>query len=234
MTRTYRWWPDVLALAAFAALTLALAAGHFLRLDVVVRDWSDTHDGLRPLARVANNLGQGTPLTLLCAAIAVWLGWRRHSVRPLLPVVCAFLLTVVTIEPLKILTNRPAPHAGAHVERFGLGGVSYPSGHLVNTLVWYGILVLLLAPWLPVAWHRVLRIVPPAVVTVTTVYLGWHWLSDTVAGLLLGFVLDRLLHRVDWDRIPLGRIPLGRRLTGTGWAAAGFAHGSRPRAQFRA
>ena len=49
----------------------------------------------------------------------------------------------------------------------------------------------------------VVRVVPPAVVFCTTVYLGWHWLTDSVAGLLLGLLLDRLLHRVPWNSLPL-------------------------------
>jgi membrane-associated phospholipid phosphatase len=227
--RPVSWLPEVLLLAGFVALTLALAAGHFLRLDVVVRDWCDTHIGLRPLAKVLNYLGQGGALSLLCAVLAVALAWLRHSIRPVFPVAAAFVLTTAVILPLKTVTARPAPHAGDHVERFGLGGVSYPSGHLVNTLVWYGVLVLLLAPWLPEVGRRVIRVTPPVVVSVTTVYLGWHWLSDTVAGLLLGYLLDRLLRRVDWDRVPLGR-----RLSDSGWAGSGFAQGARPRAQFRA
>ena len=91
-----------------------------------------------------------------------------------------------------------------HPERFGSGGVSYPSGHLANAIVWYGMLALLLAPWLTARWRWVIRIAPPVILTVTTVYLRFHWLTDTVAGILLGFVLWRLIARVPWDDVPLG------------------------------
>jgi membrane-associated phospholipid phosphatase len=209
------WWPDAVLVAGFAGLTLALWGGALLGADVAVRDWCDGH---RPVllfwaARGGNLLGQGGFLAGLAAALAVLLSWRRRSVRPLLPVVAAFVLTFGALQPLKSLTARPAPHALlAHPERFGPGGQSYPSGHLVNALVWYGILALLLSPWLtPVLW-RVVRVVPPVVLTVTTVYLGYHWLTDTVAGVLLGIFLDRLLRRVDWDDLPLGR-----RLRASGW-----------------
>jgi membrane-associated phospholipid phosphatase len=210
------WWPETLLLAGFVAITAVLLAGGLLDLDVAVRDWSDAHRPalLDRAAQLGNLLGQGGPLTILCALIALALVWRRPSVRPILPVIAAFALTFATLQPLKTRTARPAPHAPfAHPERFGLTGVSYPSGHLVNALVWYGVLALLLAPWLAPAWRRLLRITPPAVLTVTTVYLGYHWLTDTIAGLLLGFLLDRLLHRVPWDRIPLGRW-----LGAAGWA----------------
>ena len=91
---------------------------------------------------------------------------------------------------------------------------SYPSGHVANAIVWYGVIALLLAPLartfgrhLSARLVTVVRLVPPLVVLTTTTYLGWHWLTDSVAGLLLGLLLDRLLHRVPWDELPLpGRL----------------------------
>ena len=72
--------------------------------------------------------------------------------------------------------------------------MSYPSGHTANTVVWYGVLVLLLAALLPAAARLgersgarlALRLAPPAIVAVVTTYLGFHWITDTVAGLLAG------------------------------------------------
>ncbi len=202
------WWFDALLLVGFAAITIALADSQAVRhLDVVIRDWSDGH---RPfvanlLARVFNYLGQGTPLTLLALALAVIFGWRQRSIRPLLPVVVAFILTFFTIGPLKVATARAAPHYGP-VELFASPDqLSYPSGHVGNSIVWYGVLALLLSSYLRPRLRTALRLVPPAVVCVVTTYLGFHWLTDTIAGLLIGLFLDRLMARVPWQRIPLPR-----------------------------
>jgi len=51
-----------------------------------------------------------------------------------------------------------------------------------------------------------MRIVPPVVVFCTTTYLAYHWITDSVAGLLLGLVLTRLMARVPWDAILLPRL----------------------------
>lgn len=210
------WWPDALLAALFVAVTLALAGGALLGCDLAVRSFVDEH---RPtvlywLARVGNLLGQGGYLTEICLVLALLLAWRRHSVRPVLPVLVALALTFGTLTPVKDWTDRAAPHAWqlAHPEQFGSGGVSYPSGHIVNAIVWYGVLVLLLARWLPPVWQWVIRVVPPAVLSVTTVYLGYHWFTDTVAGLFFGLLLDRILRRIPWDGLPLGG-----RLHRTGW-----------------
>ncbi|MEV6693401.1 phosphatase PAP2 family protein [Micromonospora sp. NPDC051196] len=220
------WWFDALLLIGFVALTGALAAGWFFGIDRAVADWADAH---RPtaawwIAVILNYLGQGTPLTLIAAGLAVLLAIRLRSVRPLLVPVAAFVLTYLTIGPLKVWTARPAPSASVKEPflppeqtlplfqddlpvRFAQ---SYPSGHVANAIVWYGVIALLLAPLLanlgrtlPRRVVLAVRIVPPTVVLCTTTYLGWHWLSDSVAGLLLGLLLDRILHRVPWDELPL-------------------------------
>ena len=65
-----------------------------------------------------------------------------------------------------------------------------------------------------------IRVVPVAIVFCTTVYLGFHWVTDSVAGLLLGVVLARLIERIPWDRVPLPRLG--------GWERpAGLAGGTR-------
>jgi len=225
------WWFDALLVGVFVGLTAALWSGWLLGVDTAVRDWCDAHRPtvLYVAARGGNLFGQGTPLTLICLGIAVLRGWKRpwlgldsragdpapaeqpRGLRrwwPVLLVLSAFLLTFFTIGPLKVWTDRAGPHADVpEPERFGSGGLEYPSGHLANSIVWYGILVLLLSPWLPLVWRRLLRIGPPAILSVTTVYLSFHWLTDTIAGIALGLFFDRLLHRVPWDSL---RVP-GRR-----------------------
>ncbi|MGC5019950.1 phosphatase PAP2 family protein [Micromonospora sp. DT47] len=224
------WWFDASLLLALVALTVALATDHLFGVDRAVADWSADH---RPtvaywVARVLNLLGQGTPLTLIAAGLGVLVAVRLRSVRPVLPPVVAFALTYLTIGPLKVWTARPAPSASLREPFLPPAQTlplfqhelpvsyaqSYPSGHVANAIVWYGVLALLLAPLLRSVGRRVppglvtvVRVVPPLVVLSTTTYLGWHWLTDSVAGLLLGLLLDRLLHRVPWDDLPLpGRL----------------------------
>jgi membrane-associated phospholipid phosphatase len=205
-----QWWPDALALAGFVALTAALAGGHLLALDEAVADWVDAH---RPAPlywalRVLNYLGQGgqvlMPVALLLTALAFW---RLRSWRVVVPFAAGFVITYVTIGPLKVWLDRAAPHfSGPDREVLfnpfadGAKAMSYPSGHVANAIVWYFVIALLLGvvlrkPLSPRA-TLVLRVVPPAIVFVTTTYLAFHWITDSVAGLLLGFVLGRVLARL--------------------------------------
>jgi membrane-associated phospholipid phosphatase len=225
------WLYDVVAVAVLVALTVALKAGHFLGVDLALRDWSRAHRpaALYWVARAGNLLGQGGFMTYLCAAIALYWVWRRHSIRPVFPVALAFLLTYVSISVFKAWSDRAAPradldkHPVLHPERFGSGGASYVSGHLTNSFIWYGTIALLVAPWLASKWRWWLRIVPPVVLSITTIYLEFHWFTDTVAGILLGSVLWRIAARVPWDAVPLGWLPGAWLRSWTGPAVEAYA-----------
>ena len=228
------WWLDPLLVAGFVALTVALARGHLLTLDQRVADWSLAHQpgAVYWPARVFNYLGQGgqvlMPVGLILTGV---LAYRTRSVRAVLPFVAAFVLTYITIGPLKIWADRAAPRFDGPDKTVmfnpyadGVKAMSYPSGHLGNSLVWYAVLALLAAALLRRPLRRAetiaLRVAPVVIVFVTTVYTGFHWLTDSVAGVLLGVVLARLIERVPWDAIPLPRLG--------GWSGPAFRPTPRP------
>jgi membrane-associated phospholipid phosphatase len=211
------WWIDLVLVAAFAALTVVLINGHLLALDQRVADWAFAHQPgpIYWTARVFNYLGQGGQVLMPVSIIlTAWLAWRTRSVRAVFPFVAAFVLTYITIGPLKIWAGRAAPRFEGpdKTEMFnphaaGAAATSYPSGHMGNSLVWYGVIALLVAALLgrPLTGREwfLLRFLPVAILFCTTIYTGFHWLTDSVAGLLLGLFLTRLIARIPWDAIPL-------------------------------
>lgn len=212
------WWWEAAYASVLVAVTTALAAGTpLIQLDLAVQDWSQAH---RPpvaetVARILNRLGQGTPLLVISVLLAAWLGWRIRTVRPLLYAVAAAVLVVPTVLLIKYVTERGAPSSELPPEQtVRLMGplpaweyaAGYPSGHTVNTIVWYGVLVVLGTALLraygrgdpPAVLRRVVLAAPPVIVLATTTYLSFHWLTDGLAGLTLGLFIDRLLRRVRW------------------------------------
>lgn len=200
------WWFDLVLATAFGALTAALVWWPpLLRLDLAVRDWVDGHrpPPVHALMVGLDLLGQGGPLMTTTLAVGFWLAWRYRSARPILPACLAAILTTASILPLKQWTARGAPHFGS-VRMFSHGSaVEYPSGHVTNAVVYWGTLALLLLPHLPAAPRRVLQWAPRFLVFLGTTYLAYHWLSDSVGGLLLGMLLVRISLRVPWHRVPL-------------------------------
>ena len=211
------WWVDLILVAGFVALTVTLINGHLLEWDQRVADWAFDHQPA-PLywaARVFNYLGQGgqvlMPVSLILTAV---LTWRTRSVRAVFPFIAAFVLTYITIGPLKIWAGRAAPRFDGpdKTEMFnphasGAAAMSYPSGHMGNSLVWYGVIALLAAALLgrPLTGREsfLIRFLPVVILFCTTVYTGFHWLTDSIAGVLLGLFLTRLIARIPWDTLPL-------------------------------
>jgi membrane-associated phospholipid phosphatase len=207
------WWFDGVLLAVFVLITVAVAVGWTAGLDEAVFHFCEAH---RPAwadwsARGLNLLGQGWVLDrLLGLGLTLLVWWKIRSWRALLPWVAGFVLTYLTVGPLKLWTNRLAPRNGRAdaVELFntvapGEYAESYPSGHVVNAIVWWTVIIVLAS----VLWDlsprlvRWLRFVPPAIVLCTTTYLSFHWITDGLAALALGVVLARLILRVDWPQV---------------------------------
>jgi undecaprenyl-diphosphatase len=127
-------------------------------------------------------LGSGWVNWPLRAAALLLLAWRRHWLR-----LAAFFLAVLTSElligPVKAAIDRPRPPDSL----IATSAASFPSGHAIAGAVTAVALVLVLAPPGPARWRWEVRaVIFAAVMALSRVYLRAHWLSDTVAGALVG------------------------------------------------
>jgi membrane-associated phospholipid phosphatase len=134
------------------------------------------------VALVLSLLGSGAvnwPLRILAMLL---LAWRRSWLR-----LAAFALAVITSELLigwmKAAVDRPRPPDSL----IATTGAAFPSGHAIATAVTAVGLVLVLAPPGPKRWRwEVNAVIFTSVMALSRVYLRAHWLTDTVAGALLG------------------------------------------------
>jgi membrane-associated phospholipid phosphatase len=140
------------------------------------------NDPATAISRVLSFLGSGVVNWPLRVAALLLLAWRRHWLR-----LAAFALAVLTSEvligTLKAAIDRPRP-PGSLIDT---SAAAFPSGHAIATAVTAVGLVLVLAPPGKKRWRwEVYAVVFTSVMTLSRVYLRAHWLSDTVAGVLLG------------------------------------------------
>jgi len=122
-------------------------------------------------------------VTTAAAALLLWRGRRRLALWTLLTIWGAALLGVL----LKTLVGRARPDLVDAVAT--APGRSFPSGHALNSMVGCAVLLLLVTPLLRRPWRVVaiaVAILIPLVVAFARVGLGVHYLSDVVAGQLLG------------------------------------------------
>ncbi|MFI8996626.1 phosphatase PAP2 family protein [Streptomyces sp. NPDC053542] len=119
-----------------------------------------------------------------------WLVWR--GVRVLAAWVAATSVVGTLLQQgIKALLDRPRPVWPDPVDSAHYA--SFPSGHAMTATVAGGLALWVLAErGAPVVWRRVtavLALVSVLGVGCTRLYLGVHWLSDVLAGWLLGAAL---------------------------------------------
>jgi undecaprenyl-diphosphatase len=190
-----------LALGLAAAVVLGVP---FLLLALLVRDnWSpliqlDTsvanrmhtialqHHWLVTLLKGISNVFDPITFRVVTTAVAVllfWRGRRRLATWTLVTIWGAALLGVL----LKVGVGRARPDLVDAVAT--APGRSFPSGHALTSMVGCAVLLLLVTPLLRRPWRAVafaVAILVPPVVAFARVGLGVHYLSDVVAGELLG------------------------------------------------
>lgn len=195
------WWAAAGGVAvAIAVLLDVLNGGLLVSLDHcvarVTREW-DLRDRAYGALYPLTWFGQRGPVLLVSVPLAVWLSCRARSAEPLARLAIALALLTASVYALKYGVGRDAPPVdGVHT---GAGGTSFPSGHVANaTLVW-GLLAWLCArdarvrpkplPWRIVGVAGAVRWIAPFAVVAGMTLLGFHWISDFIAGAGIGIAL---------------------------------------------
>ncbi|MDO8601598.1 MAG: phosphatase PAP2 family protein [bacterium] len=89
-----------------------------------------------------------------------------------------------------LLTRNRPDTAHALIEQ---GGYSFPSGHALGAFIFYGVCAYFLCTLLKKRWQKnictLTAIVVIGLIGLSRMYLGVHWLSDVIAGWLMGATL---------------------------------------------
>jgi membrane-associated phospholipid phosphatase len=144
------------------------------------------HPGLvAALKTVAGLGGRGFMIPLVAVALVVLLIRRRP--RLAIYLVITTVGALVLDPSLKTLVGRLRPMVDVPVATGG--GNSFPSGHALGSIVTYGALLLVFLPAVPQRWRKPAIGLTAAIVLaigITRVALGVHYISDVLAGWLLG------------------------------------------------
>lgn len=208
VSRKRTLWRRLTSIPVLAAALLVftlLAAGPLQGLDRSLnRDWSSF---IMPIWRpfIENVLdpvaGQAVAVPIL-GIIAVLVSLARRSWRPFLIACLAEFLVVGFVGTFKVLMARQSPELGdpaffhGGILKDAWLGVSYPSGHASEAVLLYGVMVYLLLRYGYLTKHMYRVLVGVVIfITVMTVvdsfYLGWHWATDLIGGVLSGGLVLR-------------------------------------------
>lgn len=202
----------------FATTRLARELDHWLQAYWSRRYTPNWHDFLDSVPNAV--AGQAVCLPVL-AAVAIVLALRHRTWHPILFALAAELAFYLGIGGLKVVLARSSPavgdghfFSGGFLEH-GMYGMAYPSGHASEAVLIYGAAAYLLRTYAhPDSRMRtrtfwVVLLITAGAVAVSF-YLGFHWPTDLVGGLLAGGLLLRLL--VEADRALARRDQTGSRV----------------------
>jgi len=198
------WWVMALAVLVTGLVTADLLTHGFLehvdlRVSEVVSDWELSDSAAYPALWLVTQLGGRGAIVLVLAGLVGWLAWRRHTWVPLRQVLLALVVLTAAVYAAKYATGRTAPaYPGSY---FFAEGASYPSGHVANAVLMWGV-----ARWLAVEhglrpnvqrtfWW--LSVAGPVATGLAMVALDFHWVTDAVVGGAIGVLLLGVVHTLD-------------------------------------
>jgi undecaprenyl-diphosphatase len=180
---------SVLSLFLFAWLGNEMRQGDTLRFDESVRNWVHqfASPGMTRVMTAISLLGYNILIVELLIAFIVFakLRWKRAALWLAIAMIGSLLLDLA----LKYAYHRARPAAF-----FGAAPASYsfPSGHALCSLCFYGVLAGLLSarikslPWRIVVWTVAAMLIIS--IGFSRIYLGVHYPSDVLAGYLAATV----------------------------------------------
>lgn len=184
------------------SLLLVLVQWHWrplLQLDDSARDdlhtYALAHPGFVTAMRAISDSGSALAWQIVVVAAAAVLLWRRRVRLGLFVIVTNLGSSLVNgfvktaVDRARPLVNHPFLHEP---------GKSFPSGHAQAAVVGYGVLLLVVLPFLDRMWRRVAVGVGVAVVMVAAIgfsriALAAHFVSDVLAAYLLGLAWVALM-----------------------------------------
>lgn len=186
-------------LALFAVLTAGVAMKWtpLASLDHTVAQWAYDrtygHPTLSHFWLTVTTVGQPWGPRLIILAAAAFHAWRRRwSIVGWL--LATILVELVVAPSAKYLLSRPRPYWKNPITL--TGGLGYPSGHSAAAAMFVTTMTLLLLTTVSPRPARSLSIGAAIVVGVlvpaSRIFLGVHYLTDVVAGLLLGAAISLL------------------------------------------
>lgn len=159
----------------------------------------------------------GLEATTLVMLVLLFVLWRNGLRRECWGLLAFPLVLVVELLYKHLIGQNPPPSTYMHPDGPSLtmllpghnaleGGYAFPSGHVIRSVVAYGLAAFVVRRLAPSGWWQGWALPVAAVVIVliafSRVYLGAHWQSDVLGGLLLGGVgLSAAIVWLEWGSL---------------------------------
>ncbi|MBQ4596524.1 MAG: phosphatase PAP2 family protein [Firmicutes bacterium] len=145
-------------------------------------------DWLTPVMRAITYMGNWQTITVICLIL---LAFRKTRLTYGVPLSIGALFVSLANKGIKAIVMRPRPDQAMFL--IEQGGWSFPSGHSITSMFFYGMAIWLIRrnvtdPGLADIL-TVLLAIPMLLIGVSRVYLGVHYPTDVLAGWCLGVLV---------------------------------------------
>lgn len=186
-----KWLLLLAAFCLFMLLVYALKTDNLRLFDQRIYAFvSNTiSSNLTPLMRVITEFGGTTGMILICALSALCLLIMKKRLLAFC-MVSNLAITAASNVVLKHIFIRPRPSGYRLIE---ISGYSFPSGHSMASMAFYGFLIYLVWHKVEIKWQRYLLCALLGglivLIMVSRIFLGVHYASDVLAGALVALVI---------------------------------------------
>ena len=190
------------AIAAILAIIIAINIknGKILELDLKIYDFLSKNiinDKLTPIVKIITNIGGAKIVIVLTILAIILIKGLKNKLFLLTGVAGTAGLNVV----LKHIIQRERPNINRLIPETGY---SFPSGHSMMSMAFYGILIFLIYKYVKntaLKWTLIIILtILLATIGITRIYLGVHYPSDIIGGFLVSltylFILTEIYNKV--------------------------------------
>ena len=178
----------VLCLIIVAIITYKISNNKIIYIDDIVYNYmadNIINEKRTNIVKIVTNIA--SPLMVIITAIVLIIFIKNKKIKLSLAV---NLIGITLINNLiKVIIARPRPNINRLVSETGY---SFPSGHSITSMVFYGYLIYLIYKYvdnrkIKIPLIIILTILIP-LIGVSRIYLGVHYASDVLCGFLLGWI----------------------------------------------
>lgn len=181
----------IIALNGFVQLTDELAENDLVSVDKAVTELivSQRSEALTSYFTFATDLGDRYAYVIITALLALFFFLKKRSWKFIVQTTLVLVLASLSNIVLKQVFNRARPSLEHLVE---VNTLSYPSGHSMSSMAFYGFLIFLCLRHAMPRWLRfslvTLLILLILSIGLSRIYLGVHYPTDVAGGFIGGLI----------------------------------------------
>lgn len=178
----------VLCLIIVAIITYKISNNKIIYIDDIVYNYmadNIINEKRTNIVKIVTNIA--SPLMVIITAIVLIIFIKNKKIKLSLAI---NLIGITLINNLiKVIIARPRPNINRLVSETGY---SFPSGHSITSMVFYGYLIYLIYKYVDNKKIKIPLIIVLAIliplIGLSRIYLGVHYTSDVLCGFLLGWI----------------------------------------------